>query len=322
MDGSFPYKKGPSIRFCHLGFRIMNLRVRFQSLSVSVLIAIVFVGFPSICFAQKPLAWKFPKDRVIDVVMEQDTKMKLTGLASTPIKEINTIQRTDLIWTVLEVRSDGVVTLQQAIRRIVLEMKSQNANFVVDTDNDKPLAGVGEIMAKEIRSLAGSRFLVTTNKNGEVLDVKIPDDSSKRANPDGLAEAGLREIAVNSSLQFPNKLVNVGDTWQKQFELDMRTFGKLTVSTTYQYLGEELVAGQTLDKIRATTAMRASDPKDNSGLKLSQQESAGTIWFNNAQGCIDHCEYKQEMSMDVQQAGQQIKQIVNQDLKLKFTLRP
>ena len=300
----------------------MNLCVRYQSLSASVLIAIFFVGFPAICFAQKPLAWKFPKDRVIDVVMEQDTKMKLTGLASTPIRDINTLQKTDLIWTVLEVRPEGVVTLQQAIRRIVLEMKSQNANFVVDTDNDKPLAGVGEIMAKEIRSLAGSRFLVTTNKNGEVLDVKIPDDSSKRANPDGLAEAGLREIAVNSSLQFPNKLVNVGDTWQKQFELDMRNFGKLIVSTTYQYLGEELVAGQTLDKIRATTAMRASDPKDNSGLKLSQQESAGTIWFNNAQGCIDHCEYKQEMSMDVQQAGQQIKQIVNQDLKLKFTLRP
>ena len=300
----------------------MNLCVRYQSLSASVLISIFFVGFPAICFAQKPLAWKFPKDRVIDVVMEQDTKMKLTGLASTPIRDINTLQKTDLIWTVLEVRPEGVVTLQQAIRRIVLEMKSQNANFVVDTDNDKPQAGVGEIMAKEIRSLAGSRFLVTTNKNGEVLDVKIPDDSSKRANPDGLAEAGLREIAVNSSLQFPNKLVNVGDTWQKQFELDMRTFGKLIVSTTYQYLGEELVAGQTLDKIRATTAMRASDPKDNSGLKLSQQESAGTIWFNNAQGCIDHCEYKQEMSMDVQQAGQQIKQIVNQDLKLKFTLRP
>ena len=300
----------------------MNHRVRFQSLSASALIAMFFVVFPVICCAQKPLAWKFPKERVIDVVMEQDTKMKLTGLASTPIRDINTLQKTDLIWTVLEVRSEGVVTLQQAIRRIVLEMKSQNANFVIDTDHEKPLAGVGEIMAKEIRALAGSRFLVTTNKNGEVLDVKIPDDSSKKATPDGLAEAGLREIAVNSSLQFPNKLVNVGDTWQKQFDLDMRTFGKLIVSTTYQYLGEELVEGQTLDKIRATTAMRASDPKDNSGLKLSQQESAGTIWFNNAQGCIDHCEYKQGMSMDVQQAGQQIKQIVNQDLKLKFTLRP
>jgi len=300
----------------------MNLRVRYQSLSAAVLCAMFFVGFPAISLAQKPLAWKFPKDRVIDVVMEQDTKMKLTGLASTPIRDINTLQKTDLIWTVLEVRSEGTVTLQQAIRRIVLEMKSQNANFVVDTDNDKPLAGVGEIMAKEIRSLAGSRFLVATNKNGEVLDVKIPEDSSKKDNPDGLAEAGLREIAVNSSLQFPNKLVNVGDTWQKQFELDMRTFGKLVVSTTYQYLGEELVAGQTLDKIRATTAMRASDPKDNTGLKLSKQESAGTIWFNNALGCIDHCEYKQEMSMDVQQAGQQIKQTVNQDLTLKFTLRP
>ena len=114
----------------------MNLCVRYQSLSASVLIAIFFVGFPAICFAQKPLAWKFPKDRVIDVVMEQDTKMKLTGLASTPIRDINTLQKTDLIWTVLEVRPEGVVTLQQAIRRIVLEMKSQNANFVVDTDND------------------------------------------------------------------------------------------------------------------------------------------------------------------------------------------
>jgi len=298
---------------------VVRLTLAFSAFLLSL------VGPDTACFAQKTLVWKFPKSRVFDVVVEQDTVMKLdsTGNANLQIKETNTLQKTNLRWTVLDVNSEGLASVEQAIDRIVLELRSPAANFIIDTNDNTPLTGIGESIAKGIRPLAGARYIAKTRANGQVIDLAIPDDVSQKFKEGvgGLGEAGLREIAVNGTLQFPNKPVNVGDTWAAQYELDMRVFGKLIVSTTYQYLGEETQGGKVLDKIKATTAMKASDPKDNSGLKLKKQESSGTIWFDNNLGCIHHSEFQQEMAMDVNQGGIQVTQLVQEKLKLNFTSR-
>jgi hypothetical protein len=135
----------------------------------------------------------------------------------------------------------------------------------------------------------------------------------------------LREIAANGSLKFPSKAIGVGENWPAQYELDMPPFGKLIVNTTYQYLGEEIVNGKKLDRIKATTAVKAADGVGNSRLKLKSQESTGMIWFDNTRGSIDHSEFKQEMSMSVlipasdpSKAGVETKQTMKQTMKLKY----
>jgi hypothetical protein len=285
--------------------------------------AALLVGSSSECWAQKTLVWKLPKGRQIEVMVEQDTDMKLEGSPTLAVKETHASQLTTVTWKVLDVSADGIASVEQAIARIVLDMQSQAGNFVIDTADTKPLQGLAETIARGIRPLAGARYVVKTKPNGEVVDVTIPEDVSKKMNEGtaGLGEAGLREIAVNGSLQFPAKSIGVGETWTTKYEMDMRVFGKLVVVTNYQYLGEEVVGGVKLDKIKATTATKAADPDDKSGLKLAKQESTGTIWFDNTKGCIDHSEFQQEMAMDVMQAGAQIKQVVTQKLKLTFQSR-
>ena len=302
----------------------MNQRIDPKSLAPGLAFAILLFGIESACLAQKSLAWKFTKNRIVDVLVEQDTKMKLDGLTpSKPtVNDINTIQKTNLTWTIQDIRKDGSVAVEQAISRIVLEMKSPAANFVLDTNDNKPLTGIGESIAKEIRPMAGARFVVNMRPTGEVIDINIPDDLAKKLNASGLAETGFREIAINSSLQLPATPIVVGDAWENQYELDMRVFGTLTIRTTYQYLGGEVVSGITLDKISATTSMRAIDSNDSSAIKLAKQESTGTIWFNNTSGCIDHSAFQQEMALDVKQADIQLKQVVKQELRLKFAPRP
>ena len=127
---------------------------------------------------------------------------------------------------------------------------------------------------------------------------------------------------MNSTMQLPEIPIRVGDDWQQKYEIEMQALGKFSVTTTYQYLGEEVVNGVTLDKIRATTALRSVSADDKAGIKLNKQESLGTIWFNNVLGCIDHSEFHQDISMEVLQGELQIKQVVNQDLKLRFTANP
>lgn len=298
----------------------MIRRVHARGFAAIIVFGLVAFGMDSVCLAQKTLAWKFPKGRVIKVVLEQETDMKLESGAALTLNETHATQTTDMVWTVQEVTLDGVASVEQTISRIVLAMKSRVGEFVIDTNNDKPLQGIAETIANGIRPMAGARFVAKTKANGEVVDFIVPEDVAQKLGDGsgGLGASALREITHNGSMQFPDKPVNVGDTWSSQFEMEMRLFGKLLVSTNYQYLGEEVVAGQRLDKIKATTAMRAIDPNDSSGLKLSKQESTGTIWFDNGRGSIDHSEFQQEIGMDVKQGGTQIKQVVNQKLKLTF----
>ena len=174
-----------------------------------------------------------------------------------------------------------------------------------------------------IRPLAGAKFIVKTKPNGEVSEVVIPDDLLKNLNE--LSTAGLREIAANGSLKFPVKAIDVGESWPAQYELDMPPFGKLIVSTTYQYLGDETIGGRVLDRIKATTAVKVADATNNSGLKLKGQESGGMIWFDNTRGSIDHSEFKQEMSINVTKPNTdptkpstETKQVIKQLMKLKY----
>ncbi len=297
-------------------------------LGMAVVLLVAVSASPS-CWAQKTLAWKFKKDGLTNVVVEQDTSMQMEmagGIESTT-NQTQTIQATNITWTVKELTPDGLASIEQRINRVQLDVKSSLGNFSIDTNNNQPLIGVAEGMAKGIRPLAGARFVVKTKPNGEVAEVIIPKDVSDNLND--LSSAGLKEIAANGSLKFPSKPIGVGETWPSQYELDMPPFGKLIVSTTYQYLGEETVNGKMLDRIKATTAVKVADDLGKSGLKLKSQESGGMIWFDNARGSIDHSEFTQQMSMSVLRPGTdptkpnaELKQVMKQTMKLKYTPQP
>ncbi len=293
-----------------------------RPIAAAVVFWAILFGSISNCWAQKTLAWKFKKGGVTNVVIDQDTSMQLE-LGPGASNQTQTRQSTNITWTVYDVASDGLATIEQKINRVQLDLKSAMGNFVIDTSNDQKLTGIAEEMAKGIRPLANARFMVKTKLNGEVADVMIPEEVSKSLNE--LSTAGLREIASNGSLKFPGKPIDVGENWPSEFELDMPPFGKLVVSTTYQYLGEEAVGGRILDRIKATTAVKVKEPSANSGLKLKSQESGGLIWFDNTRGGIDHSEFSQDMSMNVlrpsndpSKPGVELKQVMKQTTRLKY----
>jgi hypothetical protein len=298
--------------------------VHFVSLASAFLFLVS--GLPTVCFAQKTLAWKLPKGRIVRVQIDQVTKMKLLGLpeSKASLASNTTHQKTDLTWAVLDVGPDKISRVEQAVTRIVFEMQSAGLNFVIDTNEPKPQTGLAETMSKSFLTMAGANFIVSTKSDGEIVDWTISDETKKKLGEgeNEISESGMKELSMNSTMRLPLEPLRVGDNWQQSYDLEMRAFGKFVVTTTYQYLGEEAQNGLTLDKIRASTSMRAVNPDVVVGIKLNKQESGGTIWFNNEIGCIDHSEFLQDIAMDVNQAGLEIKQTVKQELKLKFTANP
>ena len=283
-------------------------------------------GMSGMCLAQKTLAWKMPQGRILRVQMDQTTKMKLDGLppAKAAMASNTTLQKTEMTWAVLDVSEDKTARVEQAVTRIVFEMQSPGLSFLIDTNDKKPVTGLAATMANSFNSIAGTSFDVSMKPSGEITQWTVPDETRKKwiDGNGGLSESGMRELSMNSTMQLPEIPIRVGDDWQQKYEIEMQALGKFSVTTTYQYLGEEVVNGVTLDKIRATTALRSVSADDKAGIKLNKQESLGTIWFNNVLGCIDHSEFHQDISMEVLQGELQIKQVVNQDLKLRFTANP
>ncbi len=288
-------------------------------------LSLVF-GTSGTCLAQKTLAWKLPQGRILRVQMDQTTKMKLDGLppAKAAMASNTTLQKTEMTWAVLDVSEDKTARVEQAVTRIVFEMQSPGLSFVIDTNDKKPVTGLAATMANSFNSIAGTSFDVSMKPSGEITQWTVPDETRKKwiDGNGGLSESGMRELSMNSTMQLPEIPIRVGDDWQQKYEIEMQALGKFSVTTTYQYLGEEVVNGVTLDKIRATTALRSVSPDDKAGIKLNKQESLGTIWFNNVLGCIDHSEYHQDIAMEVLQGGLEIKQVVNQDLNLRFIANP
>jgi hypothetical protein len=303
----------------------MISRVLLRRLTALVVFVSALVSAAPACWAQKTLAWKFKRGSVTNLLIEQDTSIQMEAAGGGALAPIQTqqLQLSNITWTITEVSPDGQASIEQLVKRVQLDLKSPAGNFQIDTDNNQPLSGIGESMAKGIRPLVGARFVVKAKSNGEISEVIIPDDVQKNLNE--LSAAGLREIAANGSLKFPAKAIDVGETWPAQYELEMPPFGKLIVSTTYQYLGEETVGGRILDRIKATTAVKVADALSNSGLKMKSQESGGLIWFDNTRGSIDHSEFKQEMSINVVKPStdpvkpsSETKQTVKQTMKLKY----
>ena len=301
-------------------------RVLLRRLTAFVVCVSAFACATPACWAQKALAWKFKKDSVTNLLIEQDTNIQMETASGGVVAPVQTQhhQISNITWTVKEIAPDGQASIEQLVKRVQLDLKSPAGDFQIDTNNNQPLSGVGELMAKGIRPLAGARFVVKTKPSGEVSDVVIPDDLLKNLNE--LSVAGLKEIAANGTLKFPAKAIGVGESWPAQYELEMPPFGKLIVSTTYQYLGEETVGGRILDRIKATTAIKVADAIGNSGLKMESQESGGIIWFDNTRGSIDHSEFKQEISIKVDgpstdpaKPSTKTKQTVKQTMKLKYS---
>jgi len=304
----------------------MNRTILIHLSTLSSCFLLVLFGMDATCLAQKTLAWKLPKGRILRVQIDQTTKMKLDGLppSKAAMSSNTTQQKTEMTWAVLDVLEDKSARIEQAVTRIVFEMQSPGLTFVIDTNDKKPLTGVAATMASSFNSIAGTRFVVSTKPSGEIIEWSVPDETKKKwiEEKGGLSESGMKELSMNSTMQLPEIAIRVGDDWQQKYELEMQALGNFSVTTTYQYFGEEVVNGVTLDKIRATTALRSANVEEKAGIKLNRQESLGTIWFNNQIGCIDHSEFHQDIAMDVLQAGMEIKQVANQDLKIRFIANP
>src|SRR5207302_1594338 len=151
---------------------------------------------------------------------------------------------------------------------------------------------------------------------GEVSDVQIPDAvvAALKDIAAGAGGAGLGDMFSKEGLQklfgqnflLPKGAVNKGDSWQHK--LDMKTpLGKQEVNTTYQYNGPTQKDGKTLEQIGLKVQINiVPDPAAIATVKIKDQNSNGTILFDNEAGRLLEMNLTQTTVMDTTVAGKNI----------------
>ncbi|MFY7876923.1 MAG: hypothetical protein ACOVQM_15825, partial [Pirellula sp.] len=93
----------------------------FQTFILGCSFLSLLSGTSGTCLAQKTLAWKLPQGRILQVQMDQTTKMKLDGLppAKAAMASNTTLQKTEMTWAVLDVSEEKTARVEQAVSRIV-----------------------------------------------------------------------------------------------------------------------------------------------------------------------------------------------------------
>ncbi len=226
-------------------------------------------------------------------VMGQENKISVLGNYSIAVTE----EKGDL------------KTLEVTFQRFVMDMSMMGMDMNIDTD--KPVTLEEEvdfredpsgIMAKMFGAIKGKIFRLTVNKEGDITEVTgfdaivnsmmdsltIPDEAKSQMRvvaSQQFNEQSIKDQFAHAFFIFPNKKVNVGDSWSKRFQSGGQTPSDYsTVYTVVSIDGDHV----NLDTKTIISAVAGSQV-DLTG------EQSGTLVVDSKSGLVKHAEFTQDI---------------------------
>jgi hypothetical protein len=236
------------------------------------------------------LAWKFAAGDEENYRLTQSAK--LSSGEGDALKQFAAIeQELDIKWKVLEVDEQGTATITVQIAAMSMLASGPDGQEVrFDSESTEEPQGYAAILRPLGKRLSESEVQLKMSPRGEVTDVKIPDELSEavKSVPGGkkFAEDGgvtsFESLArLGSPMMFPVEDLSAETTWNEKREIELPVLGK--VASEFVYTVEEPIAEDRVS-IDQMLKLDASKAEGDLRLKLVNQESAGTIDFNVAEG--------------------------------------
>ncbi|MBI1313729.1 hypothetical protein GC176_20750 [bacterium] len=202
---------------------------------------------------------------------------------------------------VSQIDGDGNIVLTSRNQKLTAMMqvgplgKYEYSSEKTDNDESSTLGAAATPLYDAIRNAV---VKVTLTPQGEVLAVSglqeaLADVLKSNALTAQLAggansKDGARASYGEHFLQFPEKAVEPGDTWELPLELTIPQVGKVTGTTKCRYEGTEVVDGRTLQRITSTSEVTVDVDIRQDGVtasgKIEMTKSAGVNRFDLATG--------------------------------------
>ncbi len=273
--------------------------------------------------AAKTLRWKFQKGQTMQYEMQQNMDMNMTVQGRD--FSTKTAQTMDMTWAIDSVGQDGTCRMKQTINRIRMKMEGPMGQVEYDSaDKDQPNDPTLNMLRPVFESLVGAEFTVKMSELGRISEVQIPDEfraslqGNRNSQMSGFSEDSMKQMLQQAALILPERAIATNDQWNSQMKFEM-PFGLLKNDNEMTYLGTDETSPRALEKIqlKSNTVMEAN-PNSPVKVELKEQDTSGTIDFDNTAGRIHGSAVTQKMVMSINAGGQSMEQTVTQTMRLRL----
>jgi hypothetical protein len=229
---------------------------RHRQLAACTVVLLTVMACPA--FAQDvTLRYRWTKGDKLRYRFTQQTSTATTGVPG--FGDMTSDQTTTQTFSIVvdDVAADGSVILRQVFEAVRIEVNTPMGKLAFDSDNNDAATGdpFGKLLAGVMPAMIGESVRMRLLPNGAVQSVEgmtrildkmaagLPQDRTAAA-AFGMLKNGLSDEALNGVLsqgfaQLPDQAVKIGDSWNRQFDVNNPLMGNGTISTTFKLAGVE-----------------------------------------------------------------------------------
>jgi hypothetical protein len=257
--------------------------------------------------ADTTLRMKFRAGQKLGYVLTQTTSIT-AGMMGKKLEQ-SFREIAEMTWEVKSIDKDGNARMVQTIDRFRFESLSPSDRVgTMDTANGQDPSNLPAAMAKLFRAVAGASFTMTITPLGKIHDFAIPANvvqAIKDAGPSGVmlgSEEGLKDLAAQAFVPFPQTAIVQGDSWQGVRKLPVN-YGTMVMDITYRL---EAPAGP-IENIGIDVKVKIEPTKSlPAEYKVTSQDTRGHYRFDNSVGILKESDMFRKLSTTVTVRGRQI----------------
>ncbi len=251
--------------------------------------------------AQEPVTFRYRFEPGEKLTYDISTSVKQTqNVNGQAVKsEFSVAQRVER--EVAQIDGDGRAVLNCRNQKFTAVMQVGplgKYQFDSTRDDNDSSGTLGAAATPLYKAMSSAVIKVTLSPRGEVLAVKGLQEALAdvlKSNPltaqlagGASSNEGAKASYAEHFLQFPEKTLSPGDTWELPLQLTIPQVGKVSGKTTCRYEGTQEANGRTLHRVTASSDVTVDVDIDRDGVtatgKIEMTESSGTSLFDNSTG--------------------------------------
>jgi hypothetical protein len=274
------------------------------------------------------LRWKLNPGEVLHYAME--SKEVLNAQLQGRDKKSTRTTTTNLSWTVKSVSANGDAEILLRFDRVRMRVDAPPIVPLEFDSNPNKLEIPEEFEAidRQIKASAGVELTFTLRSNGEIDDLKVPEQTLKKLregipkdtpDADSVSEKGIKEMLLSSKPPvFPSGPIEAGKNWASKPAKVPVPFGSLSIDQVFTFLGPDPKTPRLL--VVGVETRVTLEPAENVTAKIRKQEGTGSLTFDSETGRIVNTRNKHKVEMIITHQGQDM--IQSTDTTRTMTLEP
>jgi Family of unknown function (DUF6263) len=271
----------------------MNTQIRVVATTFAATLSLT--AAPGSAFGQDiTLQYHWTKGEEVKQRVVFQSTSTVSGLPDNVAGEVDTSLSQVVRTVVDDVAPDGTATLRSVFESIRWETRTPRDTMVFDTESSDPANSSAPAALKDmLTALVGQTLVVVVAPSGQVQKVdgmsRIVEKAAQSANPDpstaslvetlksNFSDDQLRNLLTRGSIQFPDRPLRLGDTWDGSVTMTNPVVGDQKTTTVFTLKDVDNSSGSRVATIATrVTTQNTGEPKAGvAGLKMRVTGSSG-----------------------------------------------